>query len=121
MKYFRDENNKLYGFDDDVHQDYIDSCATKWKVSLASISEDTYKLALAPTAAQKRATESATLRSQRDELVERVSREINRLEDKSEDASAWRTYREALRNVPEQTGFPFDVTWPQQPAEFTGK
>lgn len=60
-------------------------------------------------------------RIKRDATINRTSREINRLEDKSEDASAWRTYREQLRNVPEQDGFPFDITWPQQPADYTGK
>lgn len=28
---------------------------------------------------------------------------------------AWRICREALRMVPEQTGFPWDVEWPEQP------
>ena len=27
----------------------------------------------------------------------------------------WATYREALRELPEQEGFPFDVTFPQLP------
>ncbi|WP_131910980.1 phage tail assembly chaperone [Celerinatantimonas diazotrophica] len=36
-------------------------------------------------------------------------------------AIQWQQYRVALRNIPEQDGFPFEVTWPQQPGEFTGK
>jgi hypothetical protein len=28
---------------------------------------------------------------------------------------AWATYRQALRNVPQQAGFPTNVTWPQKP------
>lgn len=31
------------------------------------------------------------------------------------DKAAWATYRSELRNVPEQSGFPWDVTWPSQP------
>ena len=27
----------------------------------------------------------------------------------------WAEYRQALRDVPEQEGFPFNVTWPQEP------
>ena len=27
----------------------------------------------------------------------------------------WRVYRQALRDVTEQEGFPFNVTWPQEP------
>jgi hypothetical protein len=29
--------------------------------------------------------------------------------------SAWALYREALRMVPEQQGFPWEVVWPEQP------
>ena len=31
------------------------------------------------------------------------------------DQAAWATYRQALRDVPQQAGFPFTVTWPQEP------
>jgi hypothetical protein len=29
---------------------------------------------------------------------------------------AWRVYRQALRDIPEQPGFPFNVVWPERPA-----
>jgi len=29
----------------------------------------------------------------------------------------WSTYRQALRDVPEQAGFPHTVTWPTEPGE----
>lgn len=32
------------------------------------------------------------------------------------DKTAWATYRQALRDVTSQAGFPFDVTWPVEPA-----
>tara|TARA_R110000787_G_scaffold186342_1_gene297884 strand:+ start:1166 stop:1384 length:219 start_codon:yes stop_codon:yes gene_type:complete len=28
---------------------------------------------------------------------------------------AWRTYRQALRDVPAQSGFPDNITWPTEP------
>ena len=31
------------------------------------------------------------------------------------DAQAWKDYRQALRNVPEQEGFPTDIDWPTKP------
>jgi len=31
-------------------------------------------------------------------------------------ASAWTTYRQALRDVPAQSGFPHTVTWPTKPS-----
>lgn len=30
--------------------------------------------------------------------------------------TAWTNYRQQLRDVPEQAGFPWDVTWPDKPA-----
>ena len=30
-------------------------------------------------------------------------------------STAWATYRQALRDVPAQAGFPWNVTWPTQP------
>jgi hypothetical protein len=29
--------------------------------------------------------------------------------------NAWANYRQALRDLPDQAGFPFNVTWPAQP------
>lgn len=29
----------------------------------------------------------------------------------------WRTYRQALRDIPSQEGFPNDVTWPTSPTQ----
>jgi hypothetical protein len=31
------------------------------------------------------------------------------------DKTAWATYRQALRDVPTQAGFPFSIQWPQPP------
>ena len=35
--------------------------------------------------------------------------------DSTADKPAWATYRQALRDVPSQAGFPWTVTWPQEP------
>jgi hypothetical protein len=37
------------------------------------------------------------------------------IEDAPVNKQAWATYRQALRDVPSQAGFPWEVTWPQQP------
>jgi hypothetical protein len=31
------------------------------------------------------------------------------------DKAAWATYRQALRDVTQQSGFPWTITWPTQP------
>lgn len=33
-----------------------------------------------------------------------------------ENVDAWKVYRQALRDIPEQAGFPFNVDWPERPA-----
>lgn len=38
------------------------------------------------------------------------------LADAPVDKAAWAAYRQALRDVPDQPGFPLNVTWPSEPA-----
>jgi hypothetical protein len=35
--------------------------------------------------------------------------------DTTADKTAWATYRQALRNVPTQAGFPWTIEWPEAP------
>lgn len=60
-----------------------------------------------------------------DEVAERVRAERNKkladsdwtqLADSTADTAAWGTYRQALRDVPSQDGFPHNVTWPTEPS-----
>ena len=51
------------------------------------------------------------VRVQRDELL--ASSDSMALADRITDS--WRTYRQALRDVPAQTGFPANITWPTEP------
>ena len=50
-------------------------------------------------------------RAYRDELLARCDSKVwpDHIPD------AWRTYRQALRDVPEQAGFPASITWPTEP------
>lgn len=58
------------------------------------------------------------------ELTEQARKERNRLlaasdwtqiADAPVDHAAWAVYRQALRDVPEQAGFPENVIWPTKP------
>ena len=53
------------------------------------------------------------VRSLRDELLN--SSDFTQLADSPANAIAWEEYRESLRDVPEQVGFPEDVIWPVEP------
>jgi hypothetical protein len=60
-----------------------------------------------------------------DRKAEDVRRERNQLLRESDWVSGsdvtmsedWRTYRQALRDIPSQEGFPNDVTWPTSPTK----
>ena len=52
------------------------------------------------------------IRSQRDNLLSET--DWMALSDNTM-TPEWATYRQALRDVTEQTGFPYDVTWPTKP------
>ena len=52
------------------------------------------------------------VRAKRDELL--AASDHMALADRITDD--WRTYRQALRDVPAQSGFPTNVTWPFEPS-----
>ncbi|WP_033576726.1 tail fiber assembly protein [Dickeya chrysanthemi] len=52
-------------------------------------------------------------RRQRDNLL--TASDWTQVSDAPVDQQAWRTYREILRQVPEQAGFPLNIAWPSQP------
>jgi len=54
------------------------------------------------------------IREQRDVLLEES--DFAMLPDAPvTNAEEWKTYRQALRNIPQQDGFPHDVVWPTHP------
>lgn len=62
--------------------------------------------------------EAAKVRARRDQLL--VESDVYVLPDRwatmtSEKQSAWAAYRQALRDIPDQAGFPLDVQWPNKP------
>lgn len=55
------------------------------------------------------------IRAERDELLMQADIAINKAEDAGQDTAALRAYRQALRDIPQQPGFPEAVLWPEQP------
>ena len=72
-----------------------------------------------PTQVELDAALAAELRLQRDGLltdVDAIAGNALRWAELSADKqTAWSVYRKALLNVPQQSGFPNDVTWPTKP------
>ena len=61
----------------------------------------------------KRAAAEREVRAERDRLL--AACDWTQVNDAPVDASAWAAYRQALRDVPAQVGFPEAVEWPVAP------
>jgi len=59
------------------------------------------------------AQQAALIRSQRTQKL--AESDWTQVADAPVDKAAWAVYRQALRDVTTQTGFPWEVTWPAQP------
>lgn len=64
---------------------------------------------------QRTEVQAALVRSQRNERL--AATDWTQLPDSGVDQEAWATYRQALRALTEQEGFPWDVTWPEPPVK----
>jgi hypothetical protein len=74
-----------------------------WEVTPASAEE----------IAERLEQKSAEVRQQRNDLLSAC--DWTQLADAPVDHGEWATYRQALRDIPDQPGFPWDVTWPTEP------
>jgi hypothetical protein len=90
------------GFRDGVEQ--VDG---KWftKYSVSDLDADGI--------AAKDAEQAKSVREQRNRLIAEC--DWTQVADSPVDKAAWATYRQALRDLTLQAGFPFDVTYPTKP------
>lgn len=74
---------------------------------------------VAPTAEEAEAELAANVRLERDfrltQMDAYVSNPLRWAAMSSDDQAAWTTYRQALLDVPQQSGFPNTVNWPSAP------
>jgi len=63
--------------------------------------------------AMKDAEQAASVRASRTQMLNDC--DWTQLADSAADKTAWATYRQALRDVPSQAGFPWTITWPESP------
>jgi hypothetical protein len=69
--------------------------------------------ATAEEIAQRTDDQATDVRRQRNRKL--ADCDWTQLPDAPVDTQAWAAYRQELRNVPDQVGFPWSVTWPEQP------
>ena len=90
-----------------VYRDGVEQIDGQWftKYSLADMDAD----AIAAHDAQQ----AAAVRDDRNKRL--ADCDWTQLADALVDKTAWATYRQALRNLPEAAGFPWDMIWPVKP------
>ena len=59
------------------------------------------------------AAQATSVRQQRDDKLSKC--DWTQVADAPVDKAAWATYRQALRDLPKEAGFPWDMTWPTEP------
>ena len=59
------------------------------------------------------AAQAVEIRTNRNELLS--ASDWTQVADAPVDQVVWAEYRQALRDIPQQSGFPSDVTWPETP------
>lgn len=74
-----------------------------WTVSDASSAE----------IAERTEQKAAEVRDQRN--VRLSDTDWTQVADAPVDKSAWAAYRQSLRDISKQTGFPWEITWPEKP------
>lgn len=95
-----------------------DDDSKNFSLTVEQVSGSWVEKWIATNATQQQIAERSELRaqlvrSQRDELLS--GSDWTQLADAPVDQTAWETYRQALRDLPSQEGFPYSVIWPIKP------
>ena len=85
---------------------FTDTTAEDGTVTPAAEHEAAYK-------AMKDAEQAKAIRTQRGEKLK--DSDWTQVADAPVDQAAWATYRQALRDISTQEGFPWTINWPEQP------
>lgn len=87
---------------------FTDTVAEDGTVTTAAEQEAAYK-------ATKDAEQAKAVRQQRGEKLKET--DWTQVADAPVDKALWAAYRQALRDVTTQEGFPWDITWPKEPGK----
>jgi hypothetical protein len=87
---------------------FFDTEDEEGNVTTAAQNEAAYKAA-------KDAEQAEAVREDRNKRL--AETDWTQLTDAPVNSAAWGTYRQSLRDVTAQSGFPWEVTWPNKPTE----
>ena len=86
---------------------FIDRAASEGQPAQTAAEQETaYK-------AMKDAEQAENVRTSRTQMLKDT--DWTQIADSTADKTAWATYRQALRDIPAQSGFPWTITWPETP------
>ena len=86
---------------------FTDTTDNEGNVTTAADNEAAYRARIDAKAAER-------VRNERNQKL--AASDWTQLADSSADASAWATYRTALRDLPTTDGWPYNITWPTEPS-----
>lgn len=89
-----------------------DAWVQQWAV-VEKYGEDDRARVLAHAEADKLESKKASVRAERNDKL--AATDWTQVADAKVDKAAWATYRQALRDVTAQEGFPWAIIWPTQP------
>jgi hypothetical protein len=85
----------------------------KGKIPFSEAEEAEWDAMAAEWAAGANDRAAAEIRTERDAKL--TESDWTQVADAPVDQAAWATYRQALRDIPAQAGFPNEITWPVKP------
>jgi len=102
-------------FKDGVEQDAQGRWLWKWSIGPVFTDNEDGTAAEQEAAyiARIDAEAAKSVRADRDKRLAEC--DWTQLSDSQVDKAVWATYRQELRDVPAQAGFPYDITWPVKP------
>ena len=111
-------NHPDYGWIPYLLTDYDTDTTIDNDAVMALIGTD-FAAYVAPTAEELATAAAAEVRSKRNQLLREVDvfvgNPLRWAALSSNEQTAWATYRTALLDVPQQSGFPSTITWPTAP------
>ena len=97
-------------------RDGVEQVDGKWYTKYILGPVFTGDTAAADEAAYKATKDAERASSVRDERNQKLAAcDWTQIADSTADKAVWATYRQALRDVTKQSGFPWTITWPTQP------
>jgi hypothetical protein len=90
-----------------------EALAPNWIQSDNAVIGDLYVDGLFTKPLPDTSAAAAAIRAERDSLL--TASDWTQVIDAPVDQAAWATYRQALRDIPQQAGFPWTITWPVKP------